>query len=167
MTDVSDRAASEAIEDQPRASDPGDRVREATSVIELRLPLDPAYQALLRTTAGAVAGITNLDPVETMEIQVAVSEVFDLTANRVADEQSPSKATGLTFRFMRQPGRLAILASLFPPSVATEEYTVEPEAGQECESRLLLGSLMDDVKFDGDSVLMVKRVSAQDGSSRR
>ena len=167
MTDVSDRAASEAIEDQLRAWDPGDRVQETTGVIELRLPLGPAYRALLRTAACAVAGITGLDPIETIEIQVAVSEVFDLTANRVAEEQPPSKATGLTFRFMRQPGRLAILASLSPPSVATGEYTVGPKVGQEQESRLLLGSLMDDVKFEGASVLMVKRVSAQAGSSRR
>ena len=139
----------------------------AGDTIELKLPLKADYLAVLRASAGVIAGGLSMTYDQVMQLRVALSEVFEL-ALRSADcgGTAPAADDSLTVRFIVGPGTLEIL--VFGPDAYTGY--LDQEVGR--ESKALLESLMDEVCYgsgDGDAnvLRLVKRTPAIDAGITR
>lgn len=95
--------AREASPRSPRGSSPG--TSPGTSEVVLRLPADPAYLSVLRTTAAALGARLDLTLEEVEDVRVAVDEAAALVLGRPPVRRDGT--LGATFEV--GPGRLAVL----------------------------------------------------------
>jgi len=116
----------------------GDNAPQAGSlpagVVELRLPTTPEYIAVLRATAGVIAGEMSFSYDEVINLRVAVSEAFMMAASCVSRGE-------LTARFTIGAGSLEVLI----PS--PQAYSNNLHGEGEVERRALLNSLVDKLEL--------------------
>lgn len=126
-------------------------------VIQLRLPLKTEYLAVLRATAGVIAGMMAFNYDEIMQLRVAISEVFDMATNQYLRQSSSLNGVELAVSFVPQPGGLEILIA--PP----QGLDADPDNWMDDESQALLTSLLDVVEIGSETgtIRMVKLKSAE------
>ena len=110
-------------------------------VIQIRLPLKTEYLQVLRAAVGAIAGNMSFNFDEITHIRVAVSAVFDLLLNNVAQRELVSEVAEAEVQFAVQPDEIEILITHL------SDYTCDFDSEEEQESLALVKSLMDEVEY--------------------
>jgi anti-sigma regulatory factor (Ser/Thr protein kinase) len=110
-------------------------------VIEIKLPPTSEYLAVVRATIGVIAGNMSFNYDEVIQLRVAVSEVFNLAAEWIAEDAEPLDTRELAIRFVVDGNKLEILV---PNQIS---HAVSLTGDQMVESKALLESLMDEVEI--------------------
>jgi len=110
-------------------------------VIEIKLPPTSEYLAVVRATIGVIAGNMSFNYDEVIQLRVAVSEVFNLAAEWIAEDAEPLDTRELALRFVVDGNKLEIL---IPNQIS---HAVSLTGDQMVESKALLESLMDEVEI--------------------
>ena len=114
-----------------------------SDVIEIKLPPTSEYLAVVRATIGVIAGNMSFNYDEVIQLRVAASEIFNLAAEWIAQDEEPLATRELALQFIVDENKLEILV---PNQIS---YAVSLTGDQMVESRALLESLMDEVEFSG------------------
>ena len=126
-------------------------------VIEVRLPPNPEYLPLLSASVGVLAGIMEFNYDEILQLRIAVSEAFDLTArwaNKAGEATGPDE---ISVRFVVAADKMEVLV------MNRLGYIGAIDLEREVESCSTLRSLMDEVRFgdgaaDGPLISMTKAI---------
>lgn len=113
-------------------------------VIEIKLPPTSEYLAVVRATIGVIAGNMSFNYDEVIQLRVAVSEVFNLTAEWISEDAEPLDTRELALRIIVDENKLEIVV---PNQIS---HAISLTGDQMVESRALLESLMDEVEIGGE-----------------
>ena len=132
-------------------------------VIELRLPPQLQYLPVLRATTRAIAGGMSFNYDEIIQLQVAVSEAFELAIKFVTLQEQLSEVGELVVRFQVGPDKIEILI----PAPEHYAYESQPDSEEEQESQALIKSLIDELELGtgAGEKLMIRMVKYKPGGA--
>ena len=135
------------------------------NVVELRVPLDPAYLPVLRGTAGVIAGTQSFTYDEVMQLRVGVAEVFDVALRHVARLDPFARGNEIAFHFIGEPDGLQVIA------IYAGDFVAHPDTEEELKSQALLVSLLDEVQYEattsGGTLVRIKKQKSEAKPQRR
>ena len=134
----------------------------SVDVIKVQVPLKTEYLHVLRATVGAIAGNISFNIDEIMHIRIAISAVFDMLLNNVAQRKLATEVVEVAVQFAIQPEKIEILIT------HQSDYTGDFDNEEDQENLALAKSLMDELEYSVErtSVRMTKYKSIQEAGNQ-